>query len=122
MNSFNKKSISRRQYSGTIFTPRFGQVFLWTVYGECDNLMTMSGHTGSVVQLTFNPAGDTIITASTDKTVLHQLQSQTFISCSAGWSIRHQHRGKAKEDEGSHKLCKQRGPRQGGQAARPVRG
>ena len=53
-------------------------MFLWTVYGECDNLMTMSGHTGSVVQLTFNPAGDTIITASTDKTVLHQIQSRNY--------------------------------------------
>jgi Prp8 binding protein len=69
-------------HSGEVYTSKFHpagnllasagyerQVFLWTVYGECDNLMTMSGHTGSVVQLTFNPAGDTIITASTDKTV-----------------------------------------------------
>ena len=30
----------------------------------------MSGHTGAVVQLKFSPDGDTIYTASTDKTVL----------------------------------------------------
>ena len=29
----------------------------------------MSGHTGAVVQLKFSPDGDTIYTASTDKTV-----------------------------------------------------
>ena len=38
-------------------------------YGECDNVSVMSGHTGAVVQLCFSPEGDTIVTASTDKTV-----------------------------------------------------
>jgi Prp8 binding protein len=38
-------------------------------YGECDNVSVMSGHTGAVVQLCFNAEGDTIYTASTDKTV-----------------------------------------------------
>jgi len=45
------------------------QIFLWNVYGECDNVSVMSGHTGAIVQLCFNPSGDTIYTASTDKTV-----------------------------------------------------
>ena len=37
--------------------------------GECENVSVMSGHTGAVVQLKFSPDGDTIYTASTDKTV-----------------------------------------------------
>jgi len=45
------------------------QIFLWNVYGECENVSVLSGHTGAVVQLCFSPEGDTIVTASTDKTV-----------------------------------------------------
>ena len=63
------------------------QIFLWNVYGkmrfwyfgsvrssmcllgECDNINVMSGYTGAIVQLTFNTSGDTIYTASVDKTV-----------------------------------------------------
>ena len=37
--------------------------------GECDNINVMSGHTGAIVQLTFNTSGDTLYTASVDKTV-----------------------------------------------------
>ena len=37
--------------------------------GECDNINVMSGHTGAIVQLTFNQSGDTIYTASVDKTI-----------------------------------------------------
>ena len=44
-------------------------IYLWNVYGECENINVMSGHTGAIVQLCFNPEGDTIFTASTDKTV-----------------------------------------------------
>ena len=40
------------------------------ITGECENVSVMSGHTGAVVQLKFSPDGDTIYTASTDKTVL----------------------------------------------------
>merc|ERR1719414_469783 len=45
------------------------QVFLWNVYGDCDNINVMTGHTGAIVQLTFNQSGDTLYTASVDKTV-----------------------------------------------------
>lgn len=45
------------------------QIYLWNVYGECDNISVMSGHTGAIVQLGFTPEGDTIVTASTDKTI-----------------------------------------------------
>jgi len=44
-------------------------VYLWNVYGECENLSIMSGHTGPILQLTFSEDGDTIFTASTDKTI-----------------------------------------------------
>ena len=44
-------------------------IFLWTVYGECDNINVMTGHTGAIVQLCFNQSGDNLYTASTDKTV-----------------------------------------------------
>jgi Prp8 binding protein len=69
-------------HSGEVYTGKFHpsgdilassgfdrQIFLWKVYGECDNVSVMSGHTGAVVQLKFSPDGDTIYTASTDKTV-----------------------------------------------------
>jgi Prp8 binding protein len=38
-------------------------------YGECDNISLMAGHTGAIVQLCFSPEGETIFTASTDKTI-----------------------------------------------------
>lgn len=44
-------------------------IYLWNVYGECENLSVISGHTGPIIQLAFSQDGDTIFTASTDKTV-----------------------------------------------------
>jgi len=45
------------------------QIFLWNVYGECENFGVLSGHTGAVMDLQFSTDGDTIYTASTDKTI-----------------------------------------------------
>jgi Prp8 binding protein len=45
------------------------QIFLWNVYGECENFTMLSGHTGAVMELQFNTDGSCILTASTDKTV-----------------------------------------------------
>lgn len=69
-------------HEGEIFTAKFspeGQfiassgndrlIFLWNVYGDCDNFHTMKGHTGAVMQLHFSTDGMTLFTASTDKTV-----------------------------------------------------
>ena len=42
---------------------------LWNVYGECENFGVLSGHTGAVMDLQFSTDGDTIYTASTDKTI-----------------------------------------------------
>lgn len=69
-------------HEGEIFTTEFhpeGQylassgfdrkIFLWSVYGECENLSVMSGHTGAVMELHFTPDGAHIFTASTDHTL-----------------------------------------------------
>ncbi|KAB0795078.1 hypothetical protein PPYR_11917 [Photinus pyralis] len=69
-------------HEGEIFTLEFhpeGQylassgfdrrIFLWSVYGECENLSVMSGHTGAVMELHFSPDGSHIFTASTDHTL-----------------------------------------------------
>ncbi|XP_018668441.2 U5 small nuclear ribonucleoprotein 40 kDa protein-like [Ciona intestinalis] len=45
-------------------------IYLWNVYGECDNFHVIKGgHKGAVLDLHFNTDGSNIITASTDKTV-----------------------------------------------------
>ncbi|KAK5641289.1 hypothetical protein RI129_009836 [Pyrocoelia pectoralis] len=69
-------------HEGEIFTLEFhpeGQylassgfdrrIFLWSVYGECENLSVMSGHTGAVMELHFSPDASNIFTASTDHTL-----------------------------------------------------
>jgi Prp8 binding protein len=42
---------------------------IWSVYGECENLSVMSGHTGAVMELHFTPDALNIFTASTDHTL-----------------------------------------------------
>lgn len=44
-------------------------IFLWSTYGECENLCVLSGHGGTILDLKFNADGDIIYTAATDKTV-----------------------------------------------------
>ena len=44
-------------------------VDIWNVYGECENVMAMSGHTGAVMEAHFNTDGSNIYTCSTDKTL-----------------------------------------------------
>jgi len=45
------------------------QIFLWTVYGECENVSVMTGHTGSIMELQFSPDGSNLFTCSTDNTL-----------------------------------------------------
>ncbi|XP_063903717.1 U5 small nuclear ribonucleoprotein 40 kDa protein [Zophobas morio] len=45
------------------------RIFIWSVYGECENLSVMSGHTGAIMELHFTPDGSNIFTASTDHTL-----------------------------------------------------
>lgn len=69
-------------HKGEIYTGRFHPsgnwmasagmerlIYLWEVYGECANVSIMTGHTGAILQLVFSEDGDTIFTASTDKTI-----------------------------------------------------
>lgn len=45
-------------------------IYLWNVYGECENFAVLKGHTGAVQELHFSADGSTLFTASTDKTVM----------------------------------------------------
>jgi Prp8 binding protein len=45
------------------------ELVFWTVYGECENVHTMAGHAGAVLELHWSTDGERIYTASTDKTV-----------------------------------------------------
>lgn len=42
---------------------------LWNVYGECENISLMSGHSGAVMEMHFSPDGSNLFTASTDHTL-----------------------------------------------------
>lgn len=42
---------------------------LWTVYGECENVSVMSGHTGAVLEAHFSTDGSNVYTCATDKTL-----------------------------------------------------
>ncbi|KAJ8973181.1 hypothetical protein NQ317_007157 [Molorchus minor] len=69
-------------HEGEIFTVEFhpeGQylassgfdrkIYLWSVYGECENISVVAGHTGAVTELHFTPDGSHIFTSSTDNTL-----------------------------------------------------
>lgn len=42
---------------------------IWSVYGECENIAVMSGHSGAVMEMHFSPDGGNLYTASTDMTL-----------------------------------------------------
>jgi len=43
------------------------QIYIWNVYGECENISVLSGHTGSIQEVHFSPDGASLYTCSTDK-------------------------------------------------------
>lgn len=45
------------------------QIFIWSVYGECENIGVMTGHTGAIMDLKFSTEGAHIFTCSTDQTL-----------------------------------------------------
>lgn len=45
------------------------QIFIWNVYGECENVSVMSGHTGAIQELHFSTDGSNLFTCATDSTV-----------------------------------------------------
>lgn len=42
---------------------------MWSVYGECENLGVLAGHSGAVLDMKFSTDGTLIYTSSTDMTV-----------------------------------------------------
>lgn len=42
------------------------KLVIWNVYGECENIGTMTGHTGAIMELHFSTDGNDIFTCSTD--------------------------------------------------------
>lgn len=42
------------------------QIYIWSVYGECENISSLKGHSGAVMELHFSPDGGHIYTCSTD--------------------------------------------------------
>ncbi|XP_050087210.1 U5 small nuclear ribonucleoprotein 40 kDa protein [Anopheles aquasalis] len=45
------------------------QIFLWTVYGECENVGVLSGHSGAIMEAHFSPDGSNVYSCATDKVV-----------------------------------------------------
>lgn len=45
------------------------QIYIWNVYGECENVMAMSGHTGAVLEAHFSTDGANLYSCATDKTL-----------------------------------------------------
>jgi Prp8 binding protein len=46
------------------------QLFLWHVYGECENTHVFKGHKGAILQVDWSVDGEQICSASADKTLL----------------------------------------------------
>ncbi|XP_071955221.1 U5 small nuclear ribonucleoprotein 40 kDa protein-like isoform X1 [Antedon mediterranea] len=44
-------------------------IYMWNVYGECDNYSVLKGHQGAIMDLQYNTDGSNILTASTDNTI-----------------------------------------------------
>lgn len=42
---------------------------IWNVYGECENISVLTGHSGAIMELHFSPDGNHLYTASTDMTL-----------------------------------------------------
>lgn len=45
------------------------QLFLWSTWGECENLAALYGHKGAILEVSFSHDGSIIFTASADKTI-----------------------------------------------------
>ncbi|XP_065063671.1 U5 small nuclear ribonucleoprotein 40 kDa protein-like isoform X2 [Rhopilema esculentum] len=44
-------------------------IYLWNVYGECENFAVLKGHTGAIMELHYFNDGGTLVSCSTDKTI-----------------------------------------------------
>jgi len=53
----------------TLATAGFDRmIYLWNVYGECENFAVLKGHKGAILDIHFTDDGTTLMTASSDKT------------------------------------------------------
>lgn len=57
--------------SCSVISMRYARCVLviWSVYGECENLGVLAGHSGAVLDMKFSTDGSLIYTSSTDMTV-----------------------------------------------------
>ncbi|XP_015784103.1 U5 small nuclear ribonucleoprotein 40 kDa protein [Tetranychus urticae] len=46
------------------------QLYLWNVFGECENLAALQAHKGAILDVQYSVDGTNIFTASTDKTII----------------------------------------------------
>jgi len=46
------------------------KIFLWNVYGECENWAVMMGHSGAVMDLKFAKDSTEVVTCATDKSIM----------------------------------------------------
>eukprot|EP01083_Nonionella_stella_P090834 253825_1 len=55
-------------------------IFLWDVYGKCENVGVLKGHTSAVLQVQWAPDGELLFSASADKSAcVWDVKSQTKI-------------------------------------------
>jgi Prp8 binding protein len=99
----------------TLATASFDRkIFLWNVFGECENFGVLQGHTGAVLELAYSADGSLLFTAATDKTGgiwdietgtrRRKLKEHTSIvnsCCSTGRGVQHVVTG---SDDGTVKL------------------
>uniref|UniRef100_A0A8R1DEA0 WD_REPEATS_REGION domain-containing protein n=1 Tax=Caenorhabditis japonica TaxID=281687 RepID=A0A8R1DEA0_CAEJA len=45
------------------------KIFLWNVYGECENFSVISGHSGAIMDLKFNTDAGYLMSCGTDKSI-----------------------------------------------------
>ncbi|PIO56827.1 WD domain, G-beta repeat protein, partial [Teladorsagia circumcincta] len=45
------------------------KIFLWNVYGECENFSVIRGHSGAIMDIHFNTDSSLLVSCATDKTV-----------------------------------------------------
>jgi Prp8 binding protein len=45
------------------------QIYLWNVYGECENFMVLKGHQNAVLEVQWSADGGNVFSASSDKTM-----------------------------------------------------
>lgn len=44
-------------------------IFLWNVYGDCENICVLRGHSAAVLEVKFSDEGENLISCSVDKTL-----------------------------------------------------